>query len=614
MVYLLKHYLLTLVVFLVGKAAFALYCGGMSLWAFGQVVANGLTLDLSTSLYCLIVPMLVVGIAIWVRRWGVLRKVLKGYNALLALALTLAIVADTALYPYWGFKLDASALQYLSEPSGLTQSVTPMQMVAGVAVILIVWALLAALYNRIVPRQPKPRNRLLATLVWLCAVPMVVIGIRGGLGESTTNVGQVYFSQNQFLNHSAVNPLFSFLSSFEKTVSELPDYHFMPDDEARRLAESCFPKENGDSLAPRLLTTATPNVVVILMESAGAEYAPVMPCLERLKGEGISFDSCYANSWRTDRGTVSTLSGFPAFPRTSVMKMPRLSAQLPSLARTLNNNGWHTGYLYGGDINFTNQRSYLVATGWEQTVSMDDFTAAERQSAKWGVRDDIAFGRLKKMMEAAGNPFLIGFTTLSSHEPWDVPEPDEQHLRAVQSASRGLGEEDRKKLRAFAYLDQCVGDFMDYLRRSPMWDSTLVVLLPDHATNFADLTETHPRRNLIPMVWAGGAVARPLRIAAICNQSDLAATLLSQLRLPHDDFTYSRDVASAGYRYPVAFHNYTSGFSVVDSTGFVHYDLDADRLTVATSRQSDRLVKLGKAVLQESCATLRSLGKVKVER
>ena len=47
----------------------------------------------------------------------------------------------------------------------------------------------------------------------------MIIGIRGGLDESTTNIRQVYFSQNQFLNHSAVNPVFSFLSSFEKTDS-----------------------------------------------------------------------------------------------------------------------------------------------------------------------------------------------------------------------------------------------------------------------------------------------------------------------------------------------------------------------------------------------------------
>jgi len=609
--YLALHYLLTVMVFIVGKAAFSLHCGAMSLREFGQVVAHGLSLDLSTALYCLLLPLLVVMVSVWWRRWRPLRRVLQGYGVVLALALTLAIVSDASLYPFWGFKLDASALQYLSEPSGITQSISTKELFVGALVIVAVWTLLAWLFCRIVPRDVKPCRRLVGTLLSLCAIPIVVIGIRGGIGESTTNVGQAYFSQNQFLNHAAVNPLFSFLSSFEKSANQLPTYHFMSDSEAAQIAATCFPKhkqgEPSDSLRPQLLTTTTPNIVIILMESAGEEFAEVMPCLRSLKEEGVSFDSTYANSWRTDRGTVCTLSGYPAFPRTSVMKMPRLTAKLPSLARTLFNNGWATSYLYGGDINFTNQRSYLLATGWQRLVSQDDFTAAERSSANWGVRDDIAFSRLATMIDGQSGRFLIGFTTLSSHEPWDVPEPDQYHQELLRQAGNGLSDDDKSKLRSFAYLDECIGRFVSDLRSKPLWANTLVILLPDHAINFGALSETHPQRNLIPMVWVGGAVARPMRIPTICNQSDLAATLLAQLGLPHDDFAYSRDILSTDYTNHAAFHCYTGGFSVVDTTGFVHYDLDADRLTFTTSSQSDRLVRLGQAVLQESCRALREL-------
>ena len=68
-------------------------------------------------------------------------------------------------------------------------------------------------------RAKNPSRREAATVTNLLFIPLIIIGIRGGLDESTTNIGQVYFSQDQFLNHSAVNPVFSFLSSFEKTDS-----------------------------------------------------------------------------------------------------------------------------------------------------------------------------------------------------------------------------------------------------------------------------------------------------------------------------------------------------------------------------------------------------------
>ena len=119
------------------------------------------------------------------------------------------------------------------------------------------------------------------------------------------------------------------------------------------------------------------------------------------------------------------------------MKMPQKSRKLPSIARTLRNQGYKTSYLYGGDINFTNMRSYLIATGWEKLTSMDDYSAADRGTAQWGVRDDITFKTIEQQITDIGNdgqrttdnglhtPMLIGYSTLSSHEPWDVPEKAE---------------------------------------------------------------------------------------------------------------------------------------------------------------------------------------------
>ena len=115
-------------------------------------------------------------------------------------------------------------------------------------------------------------------------------------------------------------------------------------------------------------------------------------------------------------------------------------------------------------------------------------------------------------------------------------------------------------------------------------------------------------RNKIPMVWAGGAVKAPRKITQLCNQTDLAATLLAQLQLPHAQFRWSRDVLSASYRYPFAVHNYNNGFSLTDSTGFIAYDLESSRLVTNESSQATRLERMGKAILQATTADLKALG------
>ena len=549
LIYLIKVYMLTVAIFIAAKLVFMLvnYEGH----AFGvsdvvAVIIHGLSLDLSTSLYFLILPFLITLVSLWCddRR---LHTILRIYYGIIATMMTFAFVADTSLYPFWGFKLDASCLQYLETPAEVRASVSGFYMTIRLLLLILGSYALYRLYKAIPFWAKNPSRRRAATATNILFIPLIVIGIRGGLDESTTNIGQVYFSQDQFLNHSAVNPIFSFLSSFEKTASNIVDYDFFSQDECDTLMRDLYPTTSVNT--DTLLTTSRPDIVIVLMESAGDIFEKAMPRLRRLKKEGIDFAACYGNTWRTDRGTVCTYSGYPSFPTSSVMKMPQKTNYLPGIAATLREAGYQTYYLYGGDINFTNMRSFLVTTGWEKLKWKADYTNEEQNSAKWGVRDDITFNTLYEQIAAIDTSathtrHLFGFSTLSSHEPWDVP----------------LKRLDQEIPNAFYYLDTCIGHFIDRLKRLPQWDNLLIIFLPDHSIDYGHFTEAVQVRNKIPMVWAGGAVKAPRKITQLCNQTDLAATLLAQLQLPHAQFRWSRDVLSASYRYPFAVHNYNNGF------------------------------------------------------
>ncbi|MBR6842349.1 MAG: sulfatase-like hydrolase/transferase [Prevotella sp.] len=591
LLYLVKFYLVTVLLFVVAKIAFMLInheghdFTATDVW---QVVRHGLSLDLSTSLYLLIIPFLVAMVAIWADgKWT--KITLRVYSIFIATMMMLAFVADTSLYPFWGFKLDASCLQYLESPTEAGASVSGLYLTVRFVVLLIGIWLVYRLYKCIPLWSNRPRYRRISTLGGVLLIPLIVIGIRGGLDESTTNIGQVYYSQDQFLNHAAVNPVFSFLASYEKTASDNTNYDYYQAEECNKLLAGLYPTESiiGDTL----LNTQRPNVVVILLESCGEIFHEVMPNFNQLKREGIWFSNCYGNSFRTDRGTVCALSGYPSFPTTSVMKIPKKAGTLPSIAKTLQKEGYATSYLYGGDINFTNMRSYLIATGWEKLHWKADYTSEEQRSAEWGVRDDITFKTLFDQICASDTTrhFLMGYSTLSSHEPWDVP----------------IQKYDDKEKNAFSYLDDCIGKFVSQLKATPYWRDLLIVMIPDHGVNYKDIDETRQVRNHIPMLWVGGAVKAPKEIKTICNQTDLPATLLGQMGFPHGEFTFSRDVTSQNYTKPLAFHSFTNGFSIVDSTGFTVVDLNIDQVIVDQSKDSQHHMQLGKAILQVTAKDLK---------
>ena len=594
--YLFKFYVATLFFFVAAKVGFMLYQHGGHNFTFTdmlQVIGHGLSLDLSTSLYIIAVPFLLVAASLWLRipKWC-----FRIYYAFAAVLLSLAFVADTSLYEFWQFKLDASCLSYLETPTEAMASVSTGYILLRLLCLMILVGGIYWVYDKLTPpfqRLASKIQKFSASLTALLLIPLIIIGIRGGLDESTTNIGQVYYSQNQFLNHSAVNPVFSFFASFEKTATNNVTYHFMEDKACELIVSELY---NTKSVGiDTLLTTQQPNIIVILLESCGGQFTEISgrtditPNLNRLAHEGIYFTNCYANSWRTDRGTLCTWSGYPSFPTMSVMKMPSKSRSLPNIARTLQQErGYSTHYLYGGDINFTNMRSYLVSGGFSDLTWKDDYTKEEQASAKWGVRDDITFQTLTELTRTMRQPFLIGYSTLSSHVPWDVP----------------IHHFDDEVLNAFYYLDQCVGIFIQQLRQSDLWDNTLVIMLPDHGIVYADLDESNPLLNHIPMLWVGGAVKQPRRIEQVCNQTDLPATLLGQLGISHEEYTFSRDVLSVTYKHPFAIHTYDDGYTIIDSASFVNYDFISNRVVSNYGKDRDKLILRAKAILQAASKDL----------
>ena len=230
--------------------------------------------------------------------------------------------------------------------------------------------------------------------------------------------------------------------------------------------------------------------------------------------------------------------------------------------------GFSTDFLYGGDRDFTRMADYLRQMGYSHVWGDADFTESERSTHQWGVTDGITFDRLLQLStapipEGRRGRFLT-LLTLWSHEPWEVP----------YSRMRRRG----KIANSFAYLDHCLSDYLQRLRRSPLWDETLVVLVADHGIAWPDaISELNPSRYHIPLLWTGGAVRAPRRIPQCCNQSDLAATLLGQLGISHAEYPFSRDVLSRTYVYPSAQHAWAEGFCMVDSTGHSVVDIHTQR-------------------------------------
>jgi len=564
------------------------------------VVWNGLKLDQTVAGYITALPLLVVLAALWIPgRWS--RSVLKGYLLVIAAVAATAFAANLALYEYWAFPLDSSVLQYLASPKEALASVTAGQLLLQLLVAAAVFGGMAWCYPRVLRLYDPARrstHRAGSTLVLLLAAGVLFLPIRGGVSVATANVSKVYFSGRMFLNHAAVNPLFSFLSTLSDGDDALYEYEFFPEPERAAIFEPLRGDLPAGIGTDTLLRTRRPNVVLFLVESFGRSTVdervggePVAPEFQRLKGEGVYFDNLFANSFRTDRGTVAVLSGFPAQTKMSVMKLPVKSQRLPSIARSLRREGYATSFYYGGDLNFTNTASYLYGTGFDRLTWQKDLHF-DAPTSKWGYADDVVIDAFTDhvLAEAASQrPFFAAVLTLSSHEPFDVP----------------FAKFDDPMLNAMAFTDACLGRFVERVRQTPVWDDLLVILIADHAYPYPyGIANSDALRHRIPMLWLGGAVRRPAVVETYGSQSDLAATLLAQLGIAHGDFLFSRDLFDPA-RPKFGYWCFNNGFGVADAGGTTIFDCTSARVISPDSTAAQ--LRDGKAMLQTTYKAIREL-------
>ena len=393
-------FLMWTLIFVLQKPVFLLVYGGIA--QVFQVISHGLSLDLSLSGYLSVIPALVLLISSLPLRQlhssrasRILMAVVGGWTLIGAVVVALAFVANIALYGYWGFPLDSTPLFFLfSSPSAAMASIEWWQGLLGLFAIAVVVVFILLLFH-LLWRKWGGDVFTFGTGRWqwlpmLILTALLFLPIRGGVTVSTTNTGKAYFSSVQELNHAAVNPLFSFLESVSHNEDFASQYRFMDDKEAHKVFRQFYNTPSTDSISSVLRPgVKRPNVFIIVMESFSdtvTNVPGVTPNLNLLKRQGIYFSRFYANSYRTDRGLVSVLQGYPAPATVSLMKYPKKTAHMPSIASHLEKAGYEASYYYGGDADFTNMRSFLINQGFRKITSDVDFPVGERLS-KWGVPD-----------------------------------------------------------------------------------------------------------------------------------------------------------------------------------------------------------------------------------
>ena len=598
-------YILFVAIFVIQKPIFILFHNDLyhniTFLDLFYIIYNGLPLDLLTSAYLSIVPGVILIASFWVKRNTIIKRLFYTYFFTVSLIIATALCLDIALYEYWGFRLDMSPIFYIStSPSAALASAPIYYYIIGIIFSISIAFGLTYIFQLFTTKHKNERvtanikAKICCSTILLLPIEALFIPTHKSIKINDSNIsplnsGSVYFSPRQELNHAAINPLFSFAHSALHQNKFSSQFQYFSSEDADQIYSS-FDKHSSIDSTIYILNKKRPDIYLIILESfsqhllnARNDNQPIVPHLNILASQGIFFSNFYASGRRTERCIPAILSAYPAQPTTSIMKYANKTDNLPSLAKSLKKAGWETSYYYGGDANFINIHAYLISSGFETIISDKDFPDSEHYS-KWGVHDHVVFNKCVNDIVKNGKnkPQFRVIQTSSSHEPFEVP---------YRRLSNNIAN-------AFAYTDSCLGDFISKLKQHGKWEQSLVIITPDHFDAYPiDITKFIDKHH-IPLVFTGGAIKQPMNITNIGSQTDIAATLLHQLDIPHNEFIFSKNILDANTSH-YAFISSPTLFGFIDKDGHVMFSYEANKIIETSGTDSISHLNNAKAFIQK---------------
>ena len=570
---------------------------GLTFTEIFQVFLYGLRMDLSFTSYMCVLPFLLFFIKSIFTKFNP-NKIIEFYTVALIILLSFITTADLELYSAWGYRMDATPLQYLKSPKEMGGSVSsaPLLLLLFIFVLLSLFFIWIYKRNRTLFYVHKKNTPIFFPdiLISLLLVIFLFVPIRGGIQKIPMNQSDVYFSQKLFADHAALNLPWNLMHSILNKNSDKNLFEYFSEEKAKELVDSLY--NTGPVKIPSALSVKRPNIIFIIMESYTAKLVGclggepgVTPNLDRIASEGLLFTNIYAAGDRSEKGQVAVLSGYPNQAITSIIKTPSKTQNLPAINKSLEKEGYHSSYTYGGELEFANIKSYLVNAGFQELVSKYSFPPSQRTTS-WGVHDHIVLNRFFEDIKKEQQPFFATVFTLSSHEPYDVP-----------MAPHFTGNDETTLFKnAFYYTDSTIGNFIEKIKKERWWQNTLVLLVADHGHPLPGHDPNdRPSKFHIPLIFTGGALQLKGVVKNTGSQTDIATTVLHQLGIPANDFKWGKDLLDSSTR-QFAFYSFNNGFGFVTPAGAVTIDNVSKKVIYKDAAVDSSSINFGKAYMQQS--------------
>jgi lipoteichoic acid synthase len=265
----------------------------------------------------------------------------------------------------------------------------------------------------------------------------------------------------------------------------------------------------------------------------------------------------------------------------------------------LGQKGYTSAVFHGNTGSFWNRNEVYKSFGYDHFFDASYYKINQDDMAEYGLMDKPFIAQSIPMLEKLPQPFYAKLITVSNHFPYSInPKdatiaPDNTNVQYINSY-----------FQTARYADEAVKQFFDYLKKSGLYDHTVVILYGDHYGISSDNDSTMSQvigREVTPFESAGlQRVPLFIHVPGIKGgvnheyggQIDVLPTLLHLLGIDTKNYIqFGTDLLSKQHDDLIPFRNGDFVSSTISSIGGKFYDsttgmeLGTDRLAEAKKDQ-----------------------------
>jgi glucan phosphoethanolaminetransferase (alkaline phosphatase superfamily) len=295
--------------------------------------------------------------------------------------------------------------------------------------------------------------------------------------------------------------------------------------------------------------TQAPDFVFIFVESLGKAYSgkdaylgSFTPFLDSLEQHSLVWTNALSSTGRTFGLLPGVFGGLP-FGEKGFLELFEEYPNHQSLLSVLRENGYESRFFIGTDVDFDHESDFLI---YQKPVQIEDQNSfppglekgPSNSGFAWGYTDKDLFRMgLEKFPKERNAPQLRIFQTITSHDPYLVPERDtykqkiRDHLTNYLKLSQAkiteyLSYEDIYM--TILYADDAVKLFIDEYKKRPEFENTIFIITGDHRLPEIPMASRLDRFH-VPLIMYSPLLKRNSYFKGVVSHYEITPSILAML-------------------------------------------------------------------------------------